>query len=200
MDPSFSFLRNFYYWAFHVTLNAVPSFLILLDTGRDRMPPLRILAIVCAVACFIGAYTFATARPWLRHRVGSGLFGRAFRWATNARAVISGLAIMALVTKIPQLGNLIWIEVMAGLMATGIVTNLGRIGWVRELRIAMLGPDPVQRAQSVWIGGMESFVPTFLTTLTEGVILSGVMVGIALILYAILRLKHRYWQKMATPE
>ncbi|RYD29054.1 MAG: hypothetical protein EOP86_22225 [Verrucomicrobiaceae bacterium] len=196
MDPSFPLLRNFYYWTFHVTLNAAPSFLILLNPGM--MTPLQFLAIVCAVACFIVAYTFLTASLWFRRGAGSGLFGRAFRQATNARAVISGLAIMAMTTKLPLLAYVMAIELLAGMAACGIVTRLGRIGWVRELRIEMLGPDPVQRARSVWIGGMESFVPTFLTTLAEGVILSALMVGIALLIYAVLRLKHR--RKTANAE
>ena len=187
------FLSNLRYWAFHVSLNAAPSFIIACSMTNGSLGP-RIAGMVPVVLCFIFGYAVFTSSSWFRRKVGDGHFAKALRWATRIRSGIAGVGIIGSIAwipgvNLPAVGNLALLELYAGILATAVVNTFGNINGVRDLRIFFTGDVPEERAQSVWLGDMDSIIPTFLTTVTEGILLSILMFALAGIIFAMLKLK-----------
>lgn len=79
------------------------------------------------------------------------------------------------------------IEVKAGIMATQLVESFGRLKPISTLRTLILGLDPAKRAKSVWIGDMDSLIPSYLTVLVDGCLLSLGILAVAIVLYLLRR-------------
>lgn len=154
----------------------------------------RIAGMVPGVLCFIFGYAVFTTSSWFRRKVGDGYFAKALRWATRIRSGFAGVGLIGSIACIPGVNlpgipNLALLEIFAGLFAGGLVNAFGKLTAVRDLRIQLTGTVPGERAQSLWLGDMDSIIPTFLTTVTEGILLSILMFALAGIIFAILKLK-----------
>lgn len=189
-------LLNLRYWALHVVLNAAPSVFIALDMVPDH-PWARAGAMGCGIACFILGYTVVSSTKVFQDRIKPSDFGRAVKWATRIR---SGVAVGALVgfglgAGWPGAGApflpFVMVEMYAGFVALGIVESIGRWQWVSQLRVVLTSPVAEERAASLWLGGMNSIVPTFLTTVVEGVILSLLLLLIALVITGMMAVVRR---------
>jgi len=191
-------LLNLRYWTLHVGLNAAPSVLIALDMVPSP-PWARAGAMGCGIACFIVGYAVVSSTNVFQNRIRPSDFGRALKWATWIR---SGVAVGALL-GLGVVGGAGWtwarslflpfvmVEMYAGFLALGMVETIGRWPWVRQLRVALTSPGAEERAASPWLGGMNSIIPTFLTTVVEGVVLSLLLLVIALGITAVMAVGRR---------
>jgi hypothetical protein len=176
MHSNSSFLSNLRYWSFHVSLNAAPSFIMALDLTHQSRET-RITGMVAGVFVFIVGYTTLTSSPWFQRKIRGGPFEKALKLATRIRAwiaAIGGLGALAVVNGINlSFVSYLWVvDFFAGLLASGIVQAFGKLGTIRALRASLIGDVPELRAKSWWLGDMNSTIPTFLTTVTEGFLLS----------------------------
>lgn len=152
--------------------------------------------MIAGVAVFIIGYTTLTGCRWFQRKVSGTSFGNALRLATRIRSTLAAVGLIGSLgwivgLKLSFLQNLALLEVYAGLFAGQIVEAAGKIPWVRSLRIVLTDADPSVRFKSWWVGDMNSAVPIFLWTLTEGIILSLLMGTIAVLIWFTAKFMHR---------
>jgi hypothetical protein len=198
MHSSFSHWSNFRYWLFHVTLNAAPSFIIACAISTVSLDA-RIASMIAGVVTFIAGYTLVTGTPWFRRNVSGTSFGTALKWATRIRSSLATIALVGSLgwfqgLKVPFLMNLSILEMCAGLVAGQLVESAGKLPLVRILRVTLTSDDASLRAKSWWLGDMNSAIPTYLWTLTEGIILSLLMATFAVLIWFSAKIKRRYFR------
>ncbi|KAF0181101.1 MAG: hypothetical protein FD161_407 [Limisphaerales bacterium] len=165
------------YWTFHVCVSAAPSFLFAYGLSRK---PERLWGMVLGVAFFIALYTLFSHWTYPSEK-SSALWRRAMRLATWIRTVWAILALPGLMLGNKALKVMFSVDLIAGMIATSLTYFIGKfppVGWVR---IMIAGPDANQRRHHVLVGDMDSLLPTFLTTVIEGFILSGLLFCIAFV-------------------
>jgi len=194
MQDRLTFLNSLRFWTFHVALNAAPSFLIACDILKQKLN-IVLVAMTAGVVSFILAYSLVTSSAWFALSIGNGLFGKVLRLATRIRSGIAVTALLSVVSVkfrlVPEyFSQLMSLEMLAGFQATVLVERFGKLTAIRNIRIFLIGDSPAERAKSVWLGGMDSFVPVYLTTITEGLILSLVILLLAAVIYFILKCKN----------
>lgn len=199
MQPSFSHGSNLRYWSFHVTLNAAPSFVIACAVTSGPLDS-RIAGMIAGVLTFIAGYTLVTGSRWFRRRVGGSSFGTALKWATRIRSSLAAVALVGSIgwfkaLKADFLTVLSLLELYAGIVAGFIVETAGKNPQIRSLRAALTSDDPSLRTQSWWLGDMGSAIPTYLWTLTEGILLSLLMVVIAVLIWIGIKVGNRFVRK-----
>ena len=84
------------------------------------------------------------------------------------------------------------LEMYAGLVAGSLVETAGKLPQIKSLRVILTCGDASLRAKSWWLGDMSSAIPTYLWTLTEGIILSLLMATIAVLIWFSAKIKRRY--------
>ena len=177
-----TFLKKLRYWTPFVCINAAPSYLIYWDVAKQLLVRQHIGMTAGILLCVLG-YAWATSRPLYHRWVESSSLGEAFRAALYLRtgmALVYATVVLPIVHFHPIdgpvarffLSVLIYVDLMAGFFAGQIVELIGRTSIIAGLRRSITGPDPALRAQSEWIGDMNSLIPTMLTTIVEGIILS----------------------------
>lgn len=199
MEPSFSPWSNFRYWAFHVTLNAAPSFVIACAVTSGSLDA-RIAGLIAGVLTFIAGCTLVTGSRWFRRRVDGSSFGTALKWATRTRSSLATIALVGSIgwfkaLKVDFLTILSLLELYAGLAAGLLVETAGNNPQIRSLRAALTSDDARQRAQSWWLGDMDSAIPTYLWTLTEGILLTLLMAAIAVLIWIGMKVRKRFFRK-----
>ncbi len=199
MTSSFSHWSNFRYWSFHVLLNAAPSFIISCAITTVSLDA-RIAGMIAGVATFIAGYTLVTGSPWFRRRVIGSSFGTALKWATRIRSSLATIGLIGSLgwiqsLKLPFLNGLSLLELYAGLFAGQVVESVGRSDLIRNLRINLTSNDAGLRAKSWWLGDMNSAIPTYLWTLTEGIVLSLLMATMAVLIWFSAKIKRHHFRK-----
>jgi hypothetical protein len=147
------------YWTVHVCISAAPSFAF----GYGLAPgPERLWGMTLGVVFFIILYTLA-AQWTYPDAVSSALWRRAMRLATWIRTIWAALTCLVSIMGQNSLSLLFFPDFIAGIAAHGLV-------------------------EYIWISDMGFILPTFLVTVIEGFILSGILFAIAFVCLGILKL------------
>ena len=170
------------YWAFHCTVNAVPSFVIALWVVDLWKYPAAWVAMISAILTFILLYSTLTSlfEPLSNER---HVLSRALKLGTRIRSVISGLSFPLSMTPIFFILPDFW----CGLYATGIVNQVS----------TELGHGyPFQVSEGTYPGA----VSIYSATMVEGFILSGILLFISFIAVMVLqeRDRRRHFEGAAT--
>jgi hypothetical protein len=162
MNPGFAkdFPRQLRWWALHVPLNALPSFIIAISLFRFDKQPSVIFTMLAAIVLFIIGLAATVAMVPDLNRDGHPL-ARGLRASVVFRAWISGLSATMLIIAPPSL--LFIPDFWCGYFATRVVGTIANV-----LHLPSSG---------VRSGG---FLPVMLTTIVEGVIIA---IGIAMITF-----------------
>ncbi len=183
------------HWTLHVSVSAAPSFAFMVNTGA-HWP--CVVGMLMGVAFFIVLYT-AFARFTYPKTESPSLWRRAIRLGTRIR---TGLALLALPGAMMKTGGFLTVfflpDYFAGLVAWSVTRSIGTAEPVRWLRALLAGPDPAVRSQNLWVGDIGSVLPTFLTTVIEGFLLSALLFLIAFICLCNLKLRDRRVPRLAT--
>lgn len=156
--------------------------------------------MIAGVLTFIAGYTLVTGSRWFRRRVDGSSFGTALKWATRTRSSLATIALVGSIgwfkaLKVDFLTILSLLELYAGLAAGLLVETAGKHPQIRSLRAALTSDDGSQRAQSWWLGDMDSAIPTYLWTLTEGILLTLLMAAIAVLIWIGMKVRKRFFRK-----
>lgn len=179
------------HWTFHVCVSAAPSFVFMAQASASWS---SVLGMLLGIGFFIALYT-ASARFTFPDAESSNLWRRAIRLGTRIR---TGCALLALPSVVAfSYGGAKWSffffipDYLAGMVAWSVAEHIGRAEPVRWLRILLTGPDASVRRNNFWLGDMTSAIPTFLTTVIEGFILSGLLFLFAVVCLGVLKLATR---------
>jgi hypothetical protein len=171
--------RQARYWTLHCCINALPSFIVAAFYLQMITEPLSVLAMLLAIATFIGAYTVVTSvEGWFSDP--ESVLSRALKVGVRIRLIIS---LVSLPLLLPTALALIVPDVWAGLLAAAIVN------WFASF----LG------AGGAWIGPTESQAPAlavYATTMLEGLIISFMLLMLSFFSLLVLQAKDR--RKRAT--
>lgn len=182
------------YWTFHVCVSAAPSFVFMV---RDTTGWPPVTGMLLGIGFFIALYT-ALAPITFPKAESAGLWRRAIRLGTKTRTGCSLLAIPGAATSDGNIFVYFFMpDMWAGMAAWSLTDAIGRLGPLRSLRIWLTSPDASVRHENVWVGDMGSVFPTFLTTVIEGFLLSGLLFLIAFVCLGALKLAAR--RKRALP-
>ncbi|MEK7951308.1 hypothetical protein [Luteolibacter soli] len=166
-----NFPRQLRFWALHVPLNALPSFIIAISLFRLDKQSFAIVTILAVIVLFIIALaTIVAMVPDLnreKHPLARGL-----RAAMIFRAWVCGLSAAMLVIAPPFL--MLTPDFWCGYISAALVNGLSRF--------LHLG------AASVSTG---SFLPVMLTTVTEGAIIATGIAMLAFFLSLYLQIRER---------
>jgi hypothetical protein len=158
-DFTRDFSHQLRFWALHVPLNALPSFIIAVSLFRLDRHPSAIVAIFGVIVLFIvGLATLAAAVPDLN--LAGHPLARGLRTAMLLRAWVSGLSVAMLL--IAPSGLALIPDFWCGLMANEVV---------KDIHLTAMNRLPLQTGD---------FLPILLTTLVEGLIIA---IGIAMIAF-----------------
>lgn len=190
-------LRPFLYWTLHVAISAAPSFLFAITAHWNTFP--AIVSMLAGTAAFIMAYTVVWSSDWFR-RVAplGGRVRRALLWGTRLRSAIAllglGNLVLSMMVAVPMkyiAPYLFMPDLYVGLGAVGLIERIGKLAPLRALRVAVAGPDPQVRSHNVWAGDFTSALPTFGTTVTEGALLTLMLLALSLLSALVLRFRDR---------
>ena len=159
-DFAKDFQKHLRFWALHVPLNALPSFIISISVFRFDKQPFAIFTMLAAVLLFIiGLASIAALIPDLNR--DSHPLARGLRAAVMFRAWICGLSSAMLVIAPPSMTLVpdFWFGYISAALAEGISKALH------------LGSSRVS---------MGGFPPVMLTTVLEGLIIA---IGIAMMTF-----------------
>lgn len=211
MDYPASIPRGLKYWTWHVILTASGAFVYAVNTSWHRPP--AIAGMFAGIAVFIAFYTAVWSSQWFRRRVpADGLYFRALSHAVLLRSLLGvDLAFLSLVNSATHVvpSFLKWPLALLGLPvvpdafatagAVEVVTALGKTAAARSLRVLVAGPDAHVRAQNLWVGDLDSLLPSFLLTLAVGVALSFVLLLLSFGCLACLKLRARATRDFVPP-
>lgn len=194
MIEAASVLRNLRYWTFHVTLSAAPSFLLARLGKWDSLE--AAVAMVAGIVVFIGLFTaLYSSEAFRRFAPVDGWRRRALVWGTRVRSSCAALSLLGWVLpRYPVFRvfeYLLMPDLFAGILASSGVEALGKWGPLRAARIALAGPDAAARSHNVFVGDLNSLLPTFAITIVEGLLLTLELIALALICGLILHLVAR---------
>ncbi|RYD44159.1 MAG: hypothetical protein EOP83_31395 [Verrucomicrobiaceae bacterium] len=154
MNPDFAqdFPRQLRFWALHVPLNALPSFIIAISLFRFDKQPFAMVTMLSAIVIFIlGLSTIVAVIPDL-NRDGHPL-KRGLRAVMTFRAWISGLSSAMLVIAPPSMS--LTPDFWCGYISAGLVEELSKLLHLSSAEVST-----------------GSFLPVMLTTALEGLIIA----------------------------
>lgn len=169
------------HWTFHVCVSAAPSFAFGYSMATR---PERLCGMSLGVAFFIVLYTLA-ARWTYPSEASSALWRRAMRLGTWIRTVWVLLLIPAGLVARPVAGWLFAPDMVAGMISHGLIENLS------GLNSGVTERAGTGSSSDFWLGDMGSLIPTFLTAVISGLLLSGLLFLIAFICLGVLKLMTR---------
>ncbi|MES2924599.1 MAG: hypothetical protein V4819_23805 [Verrucomicrobiota bacterium] len=157
------FPRQLRFWAFHCTLNALPSFCIALTILKLWKSPSAVAAMLCATATFIVLYaTFTSLVEPLADE--NHVLARSLKLGTKIRSWISGLSLLVAFTPAVSITPDFW----CGLISVSLTNALFKsAGGSADLYNAGAG------------GANAGFSPVYVTTMLEGFILSFILLMIS---------------------
>ncbi|HEX7262308.1 MAG TPA: hypothetical protein VF258_10875 [Luteolibacter sp.] len=153
-----TFLRQLRYWAFHSSLNALPSLFIALFFLNLLERPSAVAAMLCAIATFILLYAAITS---LSEPLAdpTHVLSRSLKLGAKIRAWISGLSLLVVFTPAMSVSPDFW----CGWLAVNIVNHLTQL---MGLNSGGYVPN-------------TDFLSIYATTLLEGFILSFILLMIS---------------------
>ena len=161
--------RNFVIWSIVTIICAAPSFKIAASEGFD------IVAMLLGITFIIAGYTFASSTSFYQNiKTNKIYFNRALKISFGFK-VINALIAIPINLKID--GNNIFFyitDIYAGIFAFGAIREL--FGYTGEKQ-------------------MKEFLPTFITTLTEAVIMSLFLLFIAFLIWTVIRIWRLIFKK-----
>ena len=172
------------YWSFHVCVSAAPTFAFMVLDGAGAT---QVAGMLLGILFFIALYTLC-ARWTFPSETSSAPWRRALRLGTWIRTLWAALALPCVVLSGKSMSVLFTPDIFAGVIAYSLTGRIAGLAPVRWLRILIAGDDPSQRRDHFLVGGMDSLLPTFLTTVIEGFILSALLFAMAFVCLVILRL------------
>jgi hypothetical protein len=155
------FPRQLRFWSLHCLLNALPSLGIALGWLGLWRSPQAVVAMFSAIGTFVLLYATLTSLPGPLARQDH-LLSRSLRLGAKIRGWISGVSLFAL--PMPAL-----------LMFTPDYW----CGWAAILLVNLPGGTAREQPFFSTEGGTAGFAPVYLTTLTEGFILSFLLLMIS---------------------
>ncbi len=170
------FLRQLRYWTFHCLLNALPSFIIAAFWLGLRNVT-AVTAMFAAIATFILFYAILTSLNGPLSRPNHVL-SRALKLGAKIRAWISGLSLLLLPSEeLVRLAPDLW----CGLLSFGLLNRAAELF------------HPGTNFFNFFSGGRptQDFLPIYVTTLTEGLILSFLLLTISFFAVIFLQAKER---------
>jgi len=154
-DPKFS--SQFLYWSCHALFCATPSFVLAIFAGYQSAT--AIAAMLSGIATFIALYALFTSSKKYQERYRDSLFGEAVRIGAKLRSAFSLFAMLWFFTSSNDGGVLVRTDMYAGMIAIkGIERVFG------EANFELPKSD-------TW----ECFYRTYLTTVLDGLLLSGTL-------------------------
>lgn len=193
--------QNFRHWTFHISLCSAPSSYLAYNSGYSST---HCVAAMCiGIAIFIVFYSFLTSSRLFQGVKRNPTLSKSIRWGTNLRSSISVVGAIGLVLgkTFHQLKEAVWVlltpDLFSGTLALRIVESVGKSWPIKILRISVLGDDPTIRSKDLWLGNMNSFFPTLLAVLIEGLIISISLFTICFVLALILKKVDKTGQKKA---
>ncbi len=171
--------RSFRHWSLHVVLSASASFSLACRT--DWHSAEAVTGMLAGMVFFVGLFTWVWDSPWFRrHAPEGGFVYRALLYGTRLR---SGVGVLGLVIGSifrPDPSSLFFSpDLWAGVFAFNLIRRLGSSAPLRALRVVIGGNDPATRAHSMLVGDTNSLLPTFLITVTDGVLLTLMLLVLA---------------------
>ena len=156
--------------------------------------PQAIIGMIAGIVVYVALYTWVWSSRWFRRRVPAGsLWDLALLHGTRLRSRWCCIGVCCLLvalhlaeqndadpaTKTAAFALLLTVtpDSFAGVAAISPLEAIGRSAFVRSLRIAIGGPDAHHRGQNIFVGNWNSLIPTFLTTLLDGLFLTCFLLG-----------------------
>lgn len=164
MNPDFAkdLPRQLRFWALHVPLNALPSFIIAISLFRFDKHPNVIVTMLAAIGIFIIGLAATVAMVPDLNRDDHPL-ARGLRAAVTFRAWVSGLSAAMLVLAPPSLPLIP--DFWCGYLAAGVVEETADFLHLQSAHVESGG-----------------FVPVLLTTIVEGAIIATALAMLAFFL------------------
>ncbi len=198
------FFRHLKAWTPYVLLIAAPSFgaAYLVEFNR----PQSIVGMVGGIAVFLVLFAAVWSSAWFRRRVPEGCpWDRALTYGARARAGLSVLGLFGVLLStihgthsqpppyvIPFL-MILMPDLLSGFLSGLFINWAVQSPFVRTVRVMVAGPDAHERSQSLVVGDVNSLVPTFVTTLAQGVLLTLMLLLLALVCRGCMSL-HAGWK------
>lgn len=176
------------YWSMHAVFCATPSFIFAIFVGFNQIA--SIIAMILAVVTFIFFYSVASLKL---SRIG-GELKKAIHCAAAIRSCISaiGLVGLTLSLKWESMAALAAPDIMAGIVAVTVVSNvIGLDSFIRSFPSRGPGGEPEQGST------LTEFICTYLSTIAEGVILSGTLLLLVLPVFIVVRFRARRRRSVA---
>ena len=165
------FPRQLRFWTFHCIVNATPSFVIALLCLQLSDNPTGILAMLCGIGSFVALYATITSLPGPLSDERN-ILARSLKAGVKIRSWIAGLSLLTAFTPALMISPDFW----CGNIAVNVVESV--IGSFRSgfsfSRMAHAG-----------------FLKIYLITLTEGLILSFILITISFFAAIVLQAKER---------
>jgi hypothetical protein len=156
-----AFPRQLRYWSIHCSLNALPSLCIALRVMQLWKSPPAIVAMFLAIATFILLYAAFTSliEPLADDR---HVLSRSLKLGTKIRAWISGLSMFVVFTPAMSIAPDFWCGFISVMLTNSLFKSAGS-------SVDLLDPGRLN----------AGFLPIYVTTLLEGLILSFLLLMIS---------------------
>ena len=176
--------RNLRHWSLHVALSAAASFVFACRGGWGS--PQAVVGMLAGVALFIALYTWLWSTDWFHRQVPPDSAGRrALLYGTRVRSAFGALGFLNVVggtypnTPLRALDIFFVPDLWAGVYACEFVTAVTQSEPARLFRFYITDAGAPPRAHHVFVGSIDSLLPTFLITVAEGLLLTAVLLAIS---------------------
>ena len=182
------------YWSVHAIFCATPSFLIAYGSGYNSFA--SVAGMLLAIVAFIGIYAGVSSSHHYRTKADRYSFGRIVHIAASVRSFVSALGLIGLLSTVLHhsrielrddagLAFLYLPDMLAGMIAVAFSSSLfGFLG----VRGVPSSTNSIESVGSFFLGNERALIPTFVTTFCEGVILSGTLLFLVLLVFVCVRL------------
>jgi hypothetical protein len=169
------------FWSLHCTINALPSYLVVVFLLEQAGNPTAHFAMLSAIATFVIGYSVLTSLPGPLTRKDS-LLSRALKFGLTLRMICSIITVLAVPTRIFLLLTPdYWCGNFASMIVAEIFNLLGQKAYIFG---AVGNGELVENAQIM-------FMEFYLVTLLEGLMLSLMLFVFSVFAVVILQMRDR---------
>lgn len=187
-----TFKHELKHWSIHAFFCTSPSFILAYAYGGYRELS-ALLGILLGIATTILIFATISSSTHYSTLSDEGIFRRSIRLGAKIRSGISAIELVGAI--IPGLWILALPDIYAGMAAIGLVEGGFKMCGIR-LVTANKGSDfslkIADANHDFWIRNADSIIPTYLTTVIEGFIITLTMLVIALLVFIVIDLKSRF--------
>ena len=161
------------YWTIHAFFCATPSFIFAYTgMGYDRVS--SVLAMLLAILVFILGYSLVTSSNIYSSKIdGKSWLKKIVHRAAVFRSFVSGLGFISFTS--PSLQFLFVPDIYAGILASILTTRFFEFfGYSFSPR----GLENPMSPDIFWLGDQYSFIPTFVMTVCEGLIITATILAL----------------------